>query len=127
MSFIKRDEQGNIVAVSAIAATDYVEVTADEAVELTHFLSSLDDDNELNQADLPFIRVLEDLMDVLMEKQVFLFTELPVEAQAKILKRQSLRRARRGALDILEENHEEYHFNIMRGSSRDRICCAKFR
>ncbi len=103
MSFIKRDEQGNIVAVSAIAATDYVEVTADEAVELTHFLSSLDNDNELNQADLPFIRVLEDLMDVLMEKQVFVFTELPVEAQAKILKRQSLRRARRGALDILDD------------------------
>ena len=103
MSFIKRDEQGNIVAVSAIAATDYVEVTVDEAVELTHFLSSLDNDNELNQADLPFIRVLEDLMDVLMEKQVFLFTELPVEAQAKILKRQSLRRARRGALDILDD------------------------
>ena len=104
MSFIKRNQHGKIVAVSAIPEVGYQAALPEDEAELGAFLGSLGIDAELTQADLDFIRVIEDLMDVLMEKQVFLFTELPAEAQAKILKRQSLRRARRGALDILEDD-----------------------
>lgn len=104
MSFIKRDQHGKIVAVSAISETGYKAVQPEDDAELGAFLGTLGVDAELTHADLDFVRVIEDLMDVLMEKQVFLFTELPAEAQAKILKRQSLRRARRGALDILEDD-----------------------
>ena len=67
------------------------------------FLSQWTNNSALDDSDLEFIRVLEDLLDVLMDKRVFLFTELPEEAQAKLLNRQALRAKRRGALNLLED------------------------
>lgn len=38
-----------------------------------------------------FIRVLEDLITVLLDKHIFLITDLPPAAQEKLLKRQKIR------------------------------------
>ena len=45
----------------------------------------------MERSDLAFIRVLEDLIDLLVDKGVLLFSELPAEAQQKLLTRQKLR------------------------------------
>ena len=45
----------------------------------------------LQQSDLGLIRVLEDLIDTLLAKDVILFTDLPVPAQNRLLARRSLR------------------------------------
>jgi hypothetical protein len=57
----------------------------------------------LDQADRDFIRVIEDVVELLIDKGVFMFTELPPQAQAKILKRQRLRDRHRNALDLLDD------------------------
>jgi hypothetical protein len=45
---------------------------------------------------------LEDLLDVLMAKGVLMFTDLPLEAQAKVMERRALRGGE-DALDLLDE------------------------
>jgi hypothetical protein len=45
----------------------------------------------LSISDLPFIRLLEDLVDLLIRKNIIIFTELPEKAQQKILERRRIR------------------------------------
>ena len=47
----------------------------------------------LRASDLEVVRVLEDLIQVLIEKGVIQFTELPEPAQKKLLQRKRLRRS----------------------------------
>lgn len=42
-------------------------------------------------SDLGFIRLLEDLVDLLIRKNVIIFTELPEKAQEKIMGRKKIR------------------------------------
>ena len=52
--------------------------------------------------DADFIRVVEDLIDVLITKGVIRITDLPTGAQRKITARKDLRGRLRGALDLLD-------------------------
>ena len=51
--------------------------------------------------DAEFVRVIEDVIDTLISKNVINITDLPVEAQTKLFSRKSFReRANRGALQL---------------------------
>jgi len=101
MVYVKRDSENAIVAVSRDAQAGFLEEASEGNAELQQYLASLGPDSALARTDLEFIRVLEDVLELLMAKGVMLFTELPEEAQAKILERQSLRRRGEG-LDLLD-------------------------
>jgi hypothetical protein len=45
----------------------------------------------LSLSDISIIRILEDLIDLLIQKNIILFTELPEAAQAKINERKRVR------------------------------------
>jgi hypothetical protein len=45
----------------------------------------------LSLSDIGIIRILEDMIDLLIKKNIILFTELPEEAQKKIRERKQLR------------------------------------
>lgn len=102
MAFVKRDEHGEIVAVSREPGDGFTESIDDADPALRVFLTQIGQTSELAQSDLDFIRVLDDLISVLLEKNVLLFTELPEEAQAKVAERNRLRSLRSGALDLLD-------------------------
>ena len=59
---------------------------------------------EFGPLDADFIRVVEDLIDVLIQKGVLRVTDLPVGAQRKLAARKHLRGRLSGALDLLERN-----------------------
>lgn len=97
MPFVHRDEHGHIQAVYE----EYLEGT--EEVEpgdpdLMAFIQRnipqagniLNDEWEMS--DLALARVLEDLIEVLMEKKVILFTNFPEGAQRKLRERRGLRK-----------------------------------
>jgi len=50
-----------------------------------------DKSNALSQSDTSLVRVLEDLIDVLINRGVIQFTDLPEAAQAKLLERRETR------------------------------------
>ncbi|TAK90059.1 MAG: tryptophan synthase subunit beta like protein [Burkholderiaceae bacterium] len=92
MPYIKRDLQGAIEAVSLMASSECREAIADDAPELLAFHSAaLQTQNTFDTSDRNFIRVLEDLVDLLMERDVIRLTDFPVAAQQKLLQRRSLR------------------------------------
>ncbi|MFV8818042.1 hypothetical protein [Haliea sp. E17] len=104
MPFVKRNSQGEVVAVSLEWAADFDEELPAGSVELVTLLGHASADDSLADTDQDFIRVLEDVVDLLIDKGVFLFTELPGSAQEKILKRQKLRRGSAGSLNLLGDD-----------------------
>ncbi len=96
MPFIKRDDSGKIIGIFNEKQSDTEEELAVNDKRIIEFLKS-DDYSEytnhlLNQSDTDFIRVLEDLIDVLLDKHILLLTDLPQAAQQKLLKRKKIRK-----------------------------------
>lgn len=96
MPFVKRNADGKIVAVYATAVQDGLQELNAEDPGLIEFLSAGDADAEAKkdmiESDLGLARVLEDLIDLLIEKGAFRFTDLPDAAQRKLLARRGLRK-----------------------------------
>jgi hypothetical protein len=95
MPFVSRDANDRIVAVAAEATGTVVEPIDADAPELQAFLASIapEGPNDLARTDLGLIRVVEDLIETLMDKNVLRFTDLPEAAQHKLMQRRSLRKS----------------------------------
>jgi hypothetical protein len=96
--YIKRNEAGELIAISKIAGSDFVEAVADDAQELLAFIQQEKTAEQLalEQTDQTMARVLEDVVNLLVEQGVIRFTDLPDAAQNKLLNRRELRGKRQG-------------------------------
>lgn len=67
-----------------------------------------DDDikKELSSSDADFVRVLEDLIDVLIANGTIRLTDLPPQALAKLNERKQKRKHLRNPLDLM--NNDDY-------------------
>ena len=93
MMYIRRNEQGEIIAASDEPLAGFVKVSSEDA-DLQAFLTSLTvdpEDSRFRESDSSLIRVIEDLVDLLTTKGIIRFTDLPSEAQDKLMVRKSLR------------------------------------
>lgn len=109
MPYVKRDDGGRILAVSEIAIADFDERVAADDQQLAGFISGMESNGHaLAGADLSFIRVLEDLIELLINKNTITFTDLPAAAQEKMLKRQHLRDSMQSRLNLLEDESEGF-------------------
>ena len=100
MPYVKRDEQGRIIAVNLEPGDDLMEVPSGSP-ELLEFMRRMGlEQSTLEQSDMRLVRVLEDLIDLLIARDVIRFTDLPLPAQEKLMERRSMRRSL-GALDLL--------------------------
>jgi len=102
MPFVKRNADHQIVAVYAEAPSEEAEYLAVGHQDVINFLKVNASEEQsmqfLTSSDYELVRVLEDLIELLVEKNVVLFTELPVAAQHKLVQR---KRARQ---NLREEN-----------------------
>ncbi|MFQ3787608.1 tryptophan synthase subunit beta like protein [Halomonas sp. A29] len=105
--FIKRDESGQIEQVSREATDECQEFVPPGSPELQNFLSAGTgaENLALSKSDLAFVRVLEDVINVLMDKGVISFTDLPEPAQQKLMERQSLRK-RRNSVGLMSDSDD---------------------
>ena len=97
MLFALRDDKGNLVAVGEHKLSDHwqeLDIHSDEARQF--FQRQGVGTQALEDSDLQFIRVLDDLIELLIEKQAIQFTELPEPAQKKLLKRRWFRQQLKG-------------------------------
>lgn len=97
MPFVKRDQAGTITAIFNQPMTDGMDELAADDPELLAFLNS-DGGNrgpdaklDLSESDIGMVRVLEDLINLLIDKGVIRITDLPEAAQQKLLERGALR------------------------------------
>lgn len=108
--YVKRDDKGQIVAVSTSQELGFDEQLDPESSELKSFLQiaaggssdSGDQIQQLRLSDVALARVVEDIINLLTDKGIIQFTELPEAAQNKLLQRKLLRSDIR-RLDLLAE------------------------
>lgn len=95
MPFVLLDENNHIVAVYTENVDGAVEVAPDDPA-LREFIYRNHPEEEqrekLAKSDLSLARVMEDLIDVLIEKGVIMFTDFPEAAQKKLLERRGFRK-----------------------------------
>lgn len=104
MPFVKRDDQGEIIAVSQNHEAGFDEMLPSTNPELAGFLHKMEIATSIDATDQGFVRVLEDVVELLVEKGVILFTELPESAQEKIMQRQQLRSKLGSSLDLIGDD-----------------------
>ena len=94
MPFVHRDASGAILAVSQSKSAECNEQISSDDPALVKFLAGLHSDvvNRLRSSDQGFIRVLEDVVDLLVEKELIRLADLPQDARDKIQQRKALRR-----------------------------------
>lgn len=111
MPFVKRDSSGRVVAVSEQETADIRDwIDADDPALEAYARAlaprpSAQTRQALEHSDLGLIRVIEDLVDTLLAKDVIRFTDLPVAAQKRLLERRNLR-ASMNALELLDSERD---------------------
>lgn len=95
MPYVARDDSGLIIDVQERETQSACEQVALDDPELVSFLAGggLRDDirAELEASDLELVRVIEDVITVLIDKRIFMLTDLPAAAQQKLARRYNLR------------------------------------
>ena len=105
--YIKRDKDGSIFATSQELTDGINEFIADDAQELQAYLNSLKSSqvSSLEQTDLAMARVLEDVVNLLVDQGTIRFTDLPEAAQTKLLSRRELRGQHQG-MNLLDDGDD---------------------
>ena len=108
MPYAIRNEQGEIIALTIQPnKKDDMPVRFDDPDVIRFLTRDLKTDHiqhqlhELLIQDFQQIRIVEDLIDLLTAKGIILFSELPIAAQEKILKKKTRREALNQKNDIL--------------------------
>ena len=95
--FVTRDASGQIARVTSDADAEGAEAARLDDADVQRYLADL---------DLDLVRVLEDVIDLLVSKGAFHFTDLPEAAQQKLLHRKSVRRQWRSLENPLSGDEE---------------------
>lgn len=95
MTYAKRNADGVIVALFDSDEGQDLEAVNFSDPDVIRFLAGSTSDHEtlafLQQSDLDLVRVVEDLIELMVDKDLILFTELPTVAQEKLLGRKRAR------------------------------------
>jgi len=95
MPFVHRDGDGKILAVYEDQLEGTEEVAANDpalAAFIQKNIPAAAQNDEWAQSDLALSRVMEDLVDILIEKKVINFSDFPKGAQEKLLSRRGFRK-----------------------------------
>lgn len=113
MPYVQRNAQGRIVAVSTLEtalATEWLEEHAPELAAFMHEIAPKHPVGDqmvvqaLTESDLALIRVVEDVIDLLIDQNMLRFTDLPIAVQEKLMQRRSLRQGMTSLKLMGEEN-----------------------
>lgn len=112
MPYVIRDAEGKIVQVFDEPVTGAAEQLAPEDAELRAFQAEHTAQTvealrrQLAQSDAGMARLVEDLIDVLINKSVIKFTDLPPAAGAKYLERLSTRERMHAVKNIIVDAND---------------------
>lgn len=102
MPYVTRGPDGRIDALHRDAPGPGAELLGVDHPEVAAFLGGAD--SGFGRLDADFVRVLEDVIDTLIARNVINITDLPDQAQAKLFARKSFReRAVRNALRLFDD------------------------
>ncbi len=91
MLYVSRDDQGRIVELHSTPLSATQESLPSDHPDVLQYLHDRWRQSELDQLDRGFVRAVEDLIELLIAKEVILFTDLPAKVQEKLLRRKEVR------------------------------------
>lgn len=95
MPYVSRDENGRINGISerqSRAAAEFVPNNDPEVQAFVRGATPQTMRQRLSGTDTEMARITEDLIDVLIARNIINFTDLPIQAQKKLVARQKIRR-----------------------------------
>lgn len=112
MPFVSRDESGRIKGIFAEPNADAAEELGPDNADLVRFLAELGLASPgtirqlLAESDLRMVRLVDDLIDVLLDKTLIKITDLPAAAAQKYLQRQVARKRLQGIQDLMVDEKD---------------------
>jgi hypothetical protein len=109
MPFVSRDANGAISGVFSEPAPDAQERLDIDDAELRRYLEdgdSQEPQDALAASDREMARIVEDLIELLIAKNLVNFTDFPPDAQKKMLRRRSLRRNLSKLRDLIGDDDD---------------------
>ncbi len=104
MPYITRNDQGAIASLLREAPAVGAEFLAADHPDITAFLGAPSGE-AFDRLDADFVRVIEDVIDTLIVKNLINITDLPEQAQAKLFARKSFReRITRHSLRLFDDS-----------------------
>jgi len=112
MPYALRNQEGEIIALTGTPTHENAAMVSLDDPEVLHFLtrdtSASEEPSKKKMAllaqDIQEIRIIEDLIELLTLKGIILFSELPVAAQEKILRKKSTREQKGDTNDIIVDD-----------------------
>ena len=103
MPYVQRGPDGQIESLHRHGGPD-MEFLPEGHAELMSFIGHGTDNSDFGRLDAEFVRVIEDVIDTLIVKNVLNITDLPEQAQAKLLARKSFReRVSKSTLQLFQQ------------------------
>jgi len=110
MPYVVRNSAGAITEIhDSPSASDsqWLESTDPEMINFLQRMKMSEQVNRtLSSTDYEMVRVIEDLVDLLIEKKIFIFTELPPAVQEKLGARKQLRKDMRSLNNLINEDDD---------------------
>lgn len=105
MLYIKRSDNNKILEIEFTPTEGFEELSLHDP-KLSEYIENSPNSDEiiqkvLSRMDLDMVRVIEDLIDILIDKNLMLFTDLPDPVQNKILFKRTIRNLNKNSSSIL--------------------------
>ena len=91
MLYVARDSEGAISEIHPEATAEAREEVTAENPEVLAFIHDRSREKQFSDLDRDFVRVIEDTIELLIAKDLILFTDLPPKVQEKLLRRKEVR------------------------------------
>jgi len=108
MPYVIRNNKGEIVTIHQNKNDENAQWLEENDSQIIAFIKNAVTPNKVKKAltgsDNEMARVIEDLVDLLMEKQIFVYTELPEAVQAKLNVRKQLRQDMGSLENLIDED-----------------------
>lgn len=109
MPYVMRGPDGQIMAIrptvddaQAARIEGWLNVEDQDPEYIAYLESELQRQDPFRESDIHLARVLEDLISLLIDKQIIRFTDFPAAAQQRLLERQQMRK-KSHILDIIDD------------------------
>ncbi len=95
MIYVERNTAGQIINVELTSDIHREKISIDDS-ELIEFIKNAPNSEELtntilHRLDLDMVRVIEDLFDIMIERDLIRFTDLPLPVQEKLMFKRKIR------------------------------------
>lgn len=108
MPYVSRDASGLITGIFLRSQSNATEFLPNDHPDILYFFGGALPESfknaalmDLTQSDIDFIRVIEDLIDILINKNLLTFTDLPSKVREKIINRNDARGRLAGTNDLV--------------------------